>query len=95
MTYDAFKPKFPLDPFSSSSRTRSGTANAHGDKTTGAVGARPPWSIDTDILPSMTPFLQQERRVILILGRALSNFSFLLLVNLLLISTWHVFVMPY
>lgn len=62
MSYDRFKPKFPLDPFATIEPTS--TANPS--------NARAPWTLDADALPS-SALLQNERRVILIIGRTSSR----------------------
>ena len=54
MSYEKFRPKFPIDPFVGVDQT--------------SPSAREPWSLDVDNLP-LPSILQHERRVILVIGR--------------------------
>ncbi|KAL5480890.1 hypothetical protein ACEPAI_9831 [Sanghuangporus weigelae] len=54
MSYEKFKPKFPINPFVGADQTSS--------------TAREPWTLDADALP-LPSILQHERRVILVIGQ--------------------------
>ncbi|KAL5499139.1 hypothetical protein ACEPAH_1657 [Sanghuangporus vaninii] len=54
MSYEKFKPKFPINPFVGSDQTSS--------------TAREPWTLDADAIP-LPSILQHERRVILVIGQ--------------------------
>lgn len=71
MTYESFKPKFPLDPFTGvNANSNSKHDNSEAMKGNESTSARPPWTVDVERLPTL-PFLRAERRVVLILGGAL------------------------
>ncbi|KAL5523169.1 hypothetical protein ACEPAF_1436 [Sanghuangporus sanghuang] len=54
MSYEKFKPKFPINPFVGADQTSS--------------TVREPWTLDADALP-LPSILQHERRVILVIGQ--------------------------
>ncbi|KAL5522585.1 hypothetical protein ACEPAG_8602 [Sanghuangporus baumii] len=54
MSYEKFKPKFPVNPFAGVEQT--------------STTAREPWTLDADALP-LPSILQHERRVILVIGQ--------------------------
>jgi hypothetical protein len=73
MTYESFKPKFPLDPFAATSAKLgskgeyTNIADADNGHVNETAGGRPPWTVEIERLPTL-PFLRAEKRVVLVLG---------------------------
>lgn len=57
MSYDSFKPKFPLDPFTDA----------------GVPTPREPWSVDTDNLPSLPLLQAERKVILIIGRESLSS----------------------